>query len=88
MEKDRIAELVMVTKRPTLEEAQKFVGGYVELLWLDATTQMLVNEEGAYDESLLPNPMATRLAEKAGYLVTIGGIKGNAMVLTKGAIWD
>ncbi len=88
MEEGRIAELVMVTKRPTLEEAQKFVGGYVELLWLDPTTQMLVNEEGAYEDSLPPNPMATRLAEKAGYLVTKGGIKGNAMILTKAAIWD
>lgn len=85
---DRIANLLMLAKRPTLEEAQAMVGGYVELLWLDKQTQMLVNEEGAYDDSLYPNPLATRLAEKAGICVMKCGIRGDALILTGDALWD
>lgn len=33
-------------KPPTLEEAQDFVGGYVELVELSGGAQLLVNEEG------------------------------------------
>ncbi len=85
---DRIANLLMLSDRPTLEEAQNIVGGYVELIWIDEKTQMLVNEEGAYDESLFFNPMATRLAEKAGYCLMNCGIRGDAIVLTGNAVWD
>tara|TARA_Y100000385_G_C13074252_1_gene630608 strand:+ start:225 stop:488 length:264 start_codon:yes stop_codon:yes gene_type:complete len=83
-----IANLLMLSARPTLKEAQDMVGGYVELIWLDSKTQMLVNEEGAYDDSLLFNPMATRLAEKAGYCLMKCGIRGDAVVLTGDAVWD
>ena len=85
---DRIANLLMLKNRPTLEKAQEIVGGYVELLWLDEKTQMLINEEGAFDDSLPRNPMATRLAEKAGYCVLKSGIRGDALILTGDALWD
>ena len=85
---NRKADLLMLSERPTLEEAQAMVGGYVELLWLDQKTQMLINEEGAYDDSLFPNPMATRMAKKAGYLTMKCGIRGDAVILTGDALWD
>jgi hypothetical protein len=39
-------------------------------------------------EDLLPNPIATKMAINSGYMVHDSGIRGNAVVLTEGALWE
>jgi len=75
------------SKRPTLDQAQACVGGYVQLLYLTENKQMLINEEGSENAALLPNPVATELARSSGYLVSRAGIRGNVMVLEGAAQW-
>lgn len=82
-----VADLVMVADAITLQKAQEFVDGYVEVLHLKDGTQMLVNEDGQYQENLLPNPIATEIAINGGYRVSTQGIKGNAIILTGAAVW-
>jgi hypothetical protein len=40
-----------------LKELEKFVGGYIEILYLSDKLIMIVNDEGAYDKK--PNKVAT-----------------------------
>tara|TARA_R110000751_G_scaffold300963_1_gene413054 strand:- start:36028 stop:36279 length:252 start_codon:yes stop_codon:yes gene_type:complete len=63
---------------PTLEEAQEFVGGTVEMVYLPGGNQMLVNEEGLL-RNLEINNMATRIAGKM--------IVGDVIILTGKAVW-
>ena len=70
---------VLTKSPPTLEEAQKFVGGLVEIVYLMDGAQMLVNEEGLLME-LPVNPMASVWAGKL--------IVGNALVLDEEAKWE
>ena len=70
-------------KQPTLEEAQKIVGGLVEMVAMPKgkkpEVQMLVNENGIVEQ--LPfNPNATVVAGKP--------IVGPAIILEGGALWD
>ena len=67
---------------PSLEEAQKLVGGYVEKINLSIGVfngQMLVNEDGIHNE-LPVNDVASLIA----------GLKifGNAIILTEKAKWE
>ena len=56
----------------TLQELQGFVGGYIEMVFLNDTRIMVVNEEGKLDE--LPiNVRATEIIRQAGILDTIVG---------------
>lgn len=64
-------------KPPSLEEAQKLVGGYVQLIWVHQG-QLLVDEDGIMKQ--LPiNHRASRLAGQR--------IVGNAMYLRGSAMW-
>lgn len=63
---------------PTLEEAQRIVGGYVTLIHLRDGTQMLVDEEGLV-KGLPPNIHASRMA---GQLVV-----GPVLILAAAARW-
>jgi hypothetical protein len=65
---------------PTLEEAQEFVGGYVQMLTLRDGSQMLINEDGRV-KRLPPNVEATILAEHYGPIV------GSVLVLSGSAKW-
>lgn len=65
-------------KRPTLEEAQAFVGGYVEMIMVDGT-QVLINE-GGKGLRLPMNEAATMYCNQP--------IVGPAMVLSGEALWD
>ena len=69
---------ILENYEPTLEEAQRVVGGYVEMVYLDGGDQLLVNEEGVI-KNLPPNPSATAIAGKP--------IVGNAIVLKGHARW-
>jgi len=83
-----IADTLFYTAPVSLAEAQRIVDGYVELLWVNEKTQLLVNDEAMWREDLLPNPIATKMAINSGYMVHDSGIRGNAVVLTEGALWE
>jgi hypothetical protein len=63
---------------PALEDCQKVVGGFVEMVYLPDGRQMLVNEDGIAKQ--LPyNPVASLLADQI--------IVGNAIILEEKAKW-
>jgi hypothetical protein len=66
--------------KPSLEDAQEKVGGYVELLTLSNGEQMLVDEEGLFKQSPQVNVPATFLAGRQ--------IVGNAIILAGKARWN
>tara|TARA_B100000214_G_C23954340_1_gene622021 strand:- start:1287 stop:1511 length:225 start_codon:yes stop_codon:yes gene_type:complete len=67
----------ITTRSPSLEEAQKAVGGFVEVLPVQ-DGQLLVNEEGLI-LSLPSNPSASQIAGQP--------IVGNALLLKGAARW-
>ena len=69
---------ILETSPPTLEEAQKEVGGMVEMIRLPDGHQLLVNEEG-YIKQLALNPTASEIV---GH-----NIVGNALLLKGSAKW-
>jgi hypothetical protein len=70
--------VIITDVQPELEDCQKVVGGFVEMVYLEDGRQMLVNEEGLLKE--LPyNPIASQLA---GHTIV-----GNAIVLEGKAQW-
>ena len=68
----------MTTSRPSLEEAQEAVGGFVEVIPVERG-QLLVNEEGLILQ-LSPNPTASQIAGRP--------IVGNALLLEGDAKWE
>ncbi len=68
-------------RQPTLQEAQKIVGGFVEMVRspTNPDIQILVNEEGLI-QGLPFNKEATELCDT--------GIVGNAVILKGNARWD
>lgn len=56
-----------------LEELQKIVGGFIEIIRIDDVRTMVVNEEGKLNGSEL-NPQATKIYRSAigGYDVIVG----------------
>lgn len=75
--------------RPTLEEAQAFVGGYVELIQLPGgNRQMLVREDGLLIKGLETNPEASHIVQNESLIMlSQRGIVGNAMILEGAARW-
>ncbi len=63
---------------PTLEEAQKIVGGYVEMIYLPDGRQMLVDEDGL-SKYLARNLLASVVAGRP--------IVGRALILSDTAKW-
>ena len=72
---------------PTLEEAQNFVDGNVEVLRC-GDVQLLINEEGMHRADLSVNMTATKMALNANYAVPRLGIVGNAIILEGSALWE
>jgi hypothetical protein len=69
---------ILIDNPPTLSEAQKAVGGYVEVVELRDGRQMLVNEEGL-PKGLPPNKNASLIANQM--------ILGNVLILDGDAKW-
>ena len=69
---------ILENYQPTLEEAQKEVGGYVEMIRV-SEGQLLINEEGRLN-GLPDNPTASKIAGQ--------NIVGNALFLKGSAKWD
>jgi hypothetical protein len=61
-----------------LEEAQKLVEGFIEVVQLTKNLIMIVNEEGKYTKKM--NPMATFLAQQSGALYEDDYICGNVVI--------
>jgi hypothetical protein len=85
-----IADTIHITekeKKMTLEQLQKMVGGYIQLIKLytvddkKVKAQMIVNEEG-FMMGLVVNKTATRiLKEEGNYGQTAQPIVGTVMIL-------
>lgn len=72
-------EVHVLDHKPTLEEAQRLVGGYVELLLIEnGEAQMLVNEDGL-SKHLPRNMGASALARRT--------IVGDVVVLRGDTCW-
>lgn len=61
-----------------LDEVQKIVGGYIESVYLDEDTIMIVNENGKFEQS--PNAVTTMLALKKHAICEGDYICGNVLV--------
>lgn len=70
--------ITQASKSPSLEEAQAWVGGYVQIVRLGAGSQMLVNEDGLM-MGLPVNPLAS---QEYGAVIV-----GNVIILRKAARW-
>lgn len=68
-------------KRFTLEELQKFVGGYIEALGLHDGRVMWLNEEGKLD-GLPLNAIATDMARRLSFLMPDDYILGDVLIAT------
>tara|TARA_R100000315_G_C5234048_1_gene145191 strand:+ start:3252 stop:3482 length:231 start_codon:yes stop_codon:yes gene_type:complete len=66
-------------EQPSLQDAQQFVGGLVELVNLEDGDQMLVNEEGVMHNLPINYPASFQ----AGKIIL-----GNAIILEEEAKWD
>jgi hypothetical protein len=73
-------------KKPTLEEMQKFVGGYIEVIMLPDYRQIVINEEGKL-LNLPVNIIATNLLKEA-FGIKTNVVLGKAMILDKKALLD
>tara|TARA_R100000278_G_scaffold118812_3_gene99749 strand:+ start:1540 stop:1812 length:273 start_codon:yes stop_codon:yes gene_type:complete len=70
----------------TLEQLQKLVGGYIQIVPLGNDKQMIINEEGKLMD--LPyNETATKLMKEV-YEGTTDWIAGDAIILTGKALLD
>ena len=69
---------ILTASRPSLEEAQEAVGGFIEMIPVEHG-QLLVNEEGLI-MSLPLNPTASQIAGRP--------IVGNALLLKGDAQWS
>jgi hypothetical protein len=75
--------------RPTLQEAQEFVGGYIEVIHTPAGDQVLVNEDGLMLDLPANDEARAFLAEAFGVQEDrIAPIVGAAIVLQGEARWD
>ena len=73
--------------QPTLEEAQAFVGGYIEIVTTRKGEQIVINEEGKL-QGLPWNDLATDLAHEGGAISSDDYIAGNCMILVGKARLD
>lgn len=73
--------------QPTLEQAQKFVGGYIEIVTTTNGDQIVINEEGKLSGMAL-NEDATDFAHLGQAIMPHDYIAGNAMILTGEARLD
>ena len=61
----------------SLEELQKIVDGYIEVVWLNNGKIMVVNEEGAFSKQ--PNIIATTYAQMNGGIADNDTIFGDVL---------
>ena len=66
---------------PTLQEMQKFVGGYIEVVYLNKESEMIIDEEGKLKGKSM-NREATDIAHDNKAIFNTDYIAGDAMILS------
>ena len=66
---------------PTLKEMQEFVGGYIEVVYLNKESMMIIDEEGKIKEKPV-NKEATDIAHENQAIFNTDYIAGDAMILS------
>ena len=66
---------------PTLQEMQKFVGGYIEVVYLGKESMMIIDEEGKLKEKPI-NQEATDIAHEHKAIYNTDYIAGDVMILS------
>ena len=66
---------------PTLKEMQEFVGGYIEVVYLNKESMMIIDEEGKIKEKPI-NQEATDIAHEHEAIYNTDYIAGDAMILS------
>ena len=66
---------------PTLTEMQKFVGGYIEVLYLNKESEMIIDEEGKLKGKSM-NREATEIAHEHKAIFNTDYIAGDVMILS------
>ena len=81
MEEKCMSDMITIfkDKKPSLEEAQAIVGGYVQIVIDDGNIQLLVNEEGLL-KNLELNKQASLMAGQT--------LVGPAIILKGDAMWN
>ena len=74
--------------RPTLKEAQEFVGGNVELVTLSNDRQLLVNEDGIFEDLPINEEATSQVKRYAPHAWMVGGIRGNVIILQGATLWN
>lgn len=72
----------MTDRRPSLEEAQNIVGGYVQMLYLRDGSQMLVDEDG-----IAKCKEVNKEASKMTRGIYLGDVLGDVLILSGDARW-
>ena len=79
----RVSDLPL--RQPTLQELQKAVGGYIEVLyirWMDRPAMMVLDEEGKLAHKRYPvNAKATHTAQATAGIAGDDVIVGNVVIL-------
>jgi hypothetical protein len=70
--------------KPTLKEMQEFVGGYIEVIYLNKKSMMVIDEEGKIKDKPI-NYEATEIAHGNEAIFNTDYISGDAMVLSGNA---
>ena len=68
--------------KPTLKEMQKFVGGSIEVVWLNDEEVMIIDEEGKLKNKPV-NPTATIEAFKNKAIAGYDWIAGDVIMMPK-----
>jgi len=74
--------------RPTLEKAQEFVGGNVELVTLSNDRQLLFNEDGIFEDLPINEEATSQVKRYAPHVWMDGGIRGDVIILQGATQWD
>ena len=69
---------------PTLEEMQKFVGGYIEVLHISKELTMVIDEEGKLNDKPI-NQEATNIAHEHEAIFEMDYIAGDVLILSGNA---
>ena len=87
---DSDAVIVISAHKVTLEEAQKFVDGYVQVITLHDGSQVLMNEDGRTRDgkALESNKAATAMLKPEGVLISKDGVLGNVLILRDECRWN
>jgi len=78
---------ILTETPPTLKEAQDFVGGYVQLVFLDNGDQLLMDEDGGSKPGLAFNDEAVAHAQEQGSRTLLDHIVGPVLCLRGKARW-